>query len=173
MSKGNLKVVKDGDDPDEEDNTETLPQKKEVHGVQIDPEKEKGNRYPTEEIIKKIIEAKGNVTVAASFLDCSRRTIHARVQDYPEIRDVIRDQRMKRKDLAKHKLLEAIEDGQPWAIKYELNKNKSQDELEKLIEDTQKNQNMEQMEEFDEVREALKSMTNQGDSEEEDEQGSE
>lgn len=82
------------------------------------------NVYSDEELIRGIRDAKGNVSLAAELIGCSRRTIHLRIESTPAIRTA-RDEarRLKQEDLvdlAEGGLYHALVGREAWAIKYTL-----------------------------------------------------
>lgn len=76
--------------------------------------------YTDEEIIAALKKQKGMVYLAASEVGCSAWTIYERVKRNPLIGECIQSERGKVLDVAEQKLWNAIENGDPWAIKMAL-----------------------------------------------------
>ena len=77
-------------------------------------------RYTDKQIIDALQQTKGMVYVAAQRLGCSPDTIKARMAKSEKIRAVAEAERGRMGDTAELKLIEAIHDGQPWAIQFYL-----------------------------------------------------
>lgn len=77
-------------------------------------------RYTDKQIIDALQQTKGMVYVAAQRLGCSPDTIKARMAKSDKIRTVAETERGKMGDTAELKLIQAIQDGQPWAIQFYL-----------------------------------------------------
>lgn len=75
-------------------------------------------RFTDKQAIKALTDARGLVSVAAKRLDCSRQALYQRIKNNPRIAEAKDDAREMTGDLAEAKLIEAINDGQAWAIKY-------------------------------------------------------
>lgn len=78
------------------------------------------NVYSTESIIKALEEERGAVYVAANKLGCSYKTILNRAKKSSAIRETINKFKHVRTDKAEHKLTDAIERGEPWAVVFQL-----------------------------------------------------
>src|SRR5690606_3760247 len=77
-------------------------------------------RYTDKQIIDAITTTRGMVYVAAQRLGCSPDTIKKRINDKPSVREALESARGRMGDTAELKLIEAIQDGQPWAIQFYL-----------------------------------------------------
>lgn len=73
-------------------------------------------RYKTKELIDALKKTKGMVYIAAKTLGCDPDTILNRARKEPAIAAELKAQRGEVVDTAELKLLQAINDGQPWAI---------------------------------------------------------
>ena len=73
-------------------------------------------RYTDKQIINAITRNRGLVFLAAQSLGCNPATIHHRAQKNPKIRVCIEDERGKILDFAEAKLLEAVKEGEAWAV---------------------------------------------------------
>lgn len=71
-----------------------------------------------EELVAALRDARGFKTVAAKRLGISPATIARRAERSPSLRRAIDDIEEERLDMAESKLLVAINEGQPWAIKF-------------------------------------------------------
>ena len=76
--------------------------------------------YPTvctpDEMVKAVKDAHGIAAVAATMLDCTRRTVMTYVNRYPEVEAAYKEAREENVDLAENKQLVALNKGQRWAI---------------------------------------------------------
>jgi hypothetical protein len=73
-------------------------------------------KYSTETIIKAITDAKGNLTLAAKSLGCSRTTIHRYVNQYATVRAVYEEMNETAIDFVENRLMKAIDEGNITAI---------------------------------------------------------
>ena len=80
----------------------------------------RARKYSDAEIIKALENKRGGVYVAADELGCSYKTIHRRAKRVPAIQEVIDKYRHRRTDVAEIKLDQAILNGEPWAILFQL-----------------------------------------------------
>ncbi|MBA3312619.1 MAG: hypothetical protein M3552_03205 [Planctomycetota bacterium] len=76
--------------------------------------------YSPEKIIESLRESRGMVYAAARRLGCSYNTIRRYVERYPEVAEVLEEERGRTGDQAESKLVEAIGRGDAWAVKYYL-----------------------------------------------------
>jgi len=71
--------------------------------------------------IRAVKDAEGNVTEACRLLGCSRETFYVKRRKYQRLADAVDEARTVRrewrKDMARGKLDEALEKGQPWAVR--------------------------------------------------------
>lgn len=76
------------------------------------------HRIPDTQIIEALKNSWGLFTVAAAALHCNRCTISERVRSSAKVRTAYESIVESRLDVAESKLLEAIENGEAWAIKF-------------------------------------------------------
>ena len=69
-----------------------------------------------EKIIKGLIVHKGLIYKTAEYLGCSAKTIYNYMREYPEIKEVVDEQRQLLVDTAEASLLRAIQEGEGWAV---------------------------------------------------------
>jgi len=74
----------------------------------------------TEKIAEALKNTRGMVAMAAKSLGISRMTIYRRLEQSPELREVIEEARDQTTDIAELSLFRAIQGGEPWAVKYYL-----------------------------------------------------
>lgn len=77
-------------------------------------------RYSDERIEQALTRARGMVYVAARILKCSPNTIKARLAKSEHLQRVQKEESEILLDVAELKLIEAVERGEWWAIKYTL-----------------------------------------------------
>lgn len=77
-------------------------------------------KFTTEQIIEAIHATKGMVYLAAERLGCTPQTIYNRRDKVAAVREAMRAEDEKVNDLAELKLYQAIQNGEPWAVKYRL-----------------------------------------------------
>lgn len=74
--------------------------------------------------VKRITDAlarnRGMVAVAARNLGCSRQTIYEWMERYPELKDVLAEEREVMTDVAELSLYKQVQAGEGWAVKYYL-----------------------------------------------------
>ena len=75
------------------------------------------DRYDKDVMIRLLRENKGLISVVSRKMGCSPRTIDNYAKRYPEVAEALDDARREIVDLAEAKLLKAISDGEPWAIR--------------------------------------------------------
>ena len=80
----------------------------------------RGVQYKTTNIIAALEEKRGAVHLAAEVLGCVAKTIQRRAERVQAVQDVIDKYRGRRSDLAEIKLEQAIMNGEPWAIQFQL-----------------------------------------------------
>lgn len=80
-------------------------------------------RYTAKEVAEALQKNNGVIRAAANTLGCSRKTVYNYVKRYKTVQEAKQSARESTKDLAEIRLIEAIADGEPWAIKYYLNAN--------------------------------------------------
>lgn len=73
-------------------------------------------KYTDDEICAALMRTNGLVYPAAKLLGCELSTIYSRAQKKSKIRELIDAQRRVIADTAKSKLLDAVENSEPWAI---------------------------------------------------------
>lgn len=73
-------------------------------------------RYSDRAIIKALQQTRGLIAPAAAALGCDEMTIRRRVREVPEVASAMHEARAGLLDLAESKLLQAIENGEAWAI---------------------------------------------------------
>lgn len=76
--------------------------------------------YTPEKIIEALRATGGMAYRAAARLGCSYNTVRRYVTTYPEVAEALAEERGRAGDDAEVKLIEAVKDGEPWAIKYYL-----------------------------------------------------
>ena len=77
-------------------------------------------RYPTactpEEMIDAVRRGHGIARDAAKILDCTRRTVYAYINRYPEVKQAYKEAREENVDVAENRQLQALNKGERWAI---------------------------------------------------------
>lgn len=80
-----------------------------------------GRRRLTKTLVKEaLVETKGSVYLAAQSLDCSHTTIYRYIAENKELAELKEFYDEEATDIAVLKLREAIIDGDPWAVKFQL-----------------------------------------------------
>lgn len=74
--------------------------------------------YTDQQICDALVEAKGFVSQAAEALGCSQQTIRNRLDKSEVIKAVIEEINESHLDHAETRLFDAIDRGEPWAIKF-------------------------------------------------------
>lgn len=77
-------------------------------------------RYTVKEFLKAVEGSFGIKAVIARKLGCSRQTVDKYCKKHPTIREAIEQEREMLKDMAEGRLVKAVQDGEPWAVKYVL-----------------------------------------------------
>ena len=94
----------------------------------------KPERYPPALLLSALTQSKGMIAAAARLLGCSRQTIYDSMRRHPEITEFVEGQRDLLLDTAELKLIEAVVNGQPWAILFYLKtQGKSRGYVEKQV----------------------------------------
>ena len=75
-------------------------------------------RIPDAKIIEALAESMGVISVAAHAIHCNRCTISERIKTSKKVAAAYEELCETRLDLAESKLLEALDNGEPWAIKF-------------------------------------------------------
>jgi len=75
---------------------------------------------PYETVRAKLMEAKGQVYIAARLLKCSPSTVYRRLENYPELRELCDNFQGEFVDTAVLQLHIAVGRGEGWAIRYTL-----------------------------------------------------
>lgn len=78
--------------------------------------------FEVEEVVEAIREEDGIVSDVARALDTSRTTIYRYRDRHDEVKQALEDADEQVNDLTERKLVEAIEEGEPWAIRFRLKK---------------------------------------------------
>jgi hypothetical protein len=73
-------------------------------------------KFTDKQMIAAITRARGLVYLAAQNLGCDPATIFHRAQKKPAIREIIETERNRVLDFAEAKLIEAVGNGQAWAV---------------------------------------------------------
>ena len=73
-------------------------------------------RFSEKQIVHAIGKSKGLIFLAAQHLGCNPSTIHLRASQSENIREAIETERGRVLDFAEVKLIEAVQDGEAWAI---------------------------------------------------------
>ena len=73
-------------------------------------------RFSEKQIVHAIGKSKGLIFLAAQHLGCNPATIHVRANQSQNIREAIETERGRVLDFAEVKLIEAVQDGEAWAI---------------------------------------------------------
>jgi hypothetical protein len=79
-------------------------------------------RYTKAEVAKALRDARGTQVVAAELLGCTPATVLRYINRFPQLRQVIQAAVMRRVDQAEIGLDAAVLAGQPWAIRYTLDR---------------------------------------------------
>lgn len=74
------------------------------------------DRYTKKEIIAALVASKGMVYVAARKLNCVAQTIYNYAEKYPEVKQVMQQERGLMVDIAEIALYKALQNGEPWAV---------------------------------------------------------
>ena len=77
-------------------------------------------KYSSMKMIEALRASRGMIATAARLLGCSRQTIYDTIARHPEINSVVAGERELMLDTAELKLMEAVEDGEAWAVKFML-----------------------------------------------------
>jgi hypothetical protein len=77
-------------------------------------------KFTPAQVIAAIKETKGMLTFTAQRLGCTPWTISSYVKRYKSVRQALTDERERVTDLAELKLFAAINNGEPWAIRFYL-----------------------------------------------------
>ena len=77
-------------------------------------------KFTPEEVIEAAKECKGMAYKMAEYLGCVAKTVYNYRDRYPEVAEAMEHQDGVVDDLAEMKLLEAIKNGEPWAIRFRL-----------------------------------------------------
>jgi hypothetical protein len=77
-------------------------------------------RYTVQDFLKAIEGSYGIKTIIARKLGCNRMTVENYIKRFPTIAKAVKQEREILKDLAEGRLVKAIQDGEPWAVKYVL-----------------------------------------------------
>jgi hypothetical protein len=80
----------------------------------------RGRKHTSELICQALEESHGLITVAAKRLGMLRTSLHRRIQRTPKLREYLDVQVELTLDVSELKLLQAIQKGEPWAIKFHL-----------------------------------------------------
>lgn len=75
-------------------------------------------KYSPMKIIEALKATRGMIATAARLLGCSRQTIYESIARHPEINAVVAGERDLMLDTAELRLMEAIEAGESWAVKF-------------------------------------------------------
>ena len=75
-------------------------------------------KYSPEKIIEALKATRGMIATAARVLGCSRQTIYESIARHPEINAVVAGERDLMLDTAELRLMEAVEAGESWAVKF-------------------------------------------------------
>lgn len=78
------------------------------------------SKFTVEQMVQALRETKGMVSLAAQRLNCDDQTIYNYRDKYPAVAAEIRHQDEIVNDTAELKLIQAIHNGEAWAIKYRL-----------------------------------------------------
>ena len=73
-------------------------------------------RLSEQQVKDALQETKGLIKFAAKKLNCSHQAIENRIRKSPELQEFVRNCREEVIDLAEHKLFQAIENGEQWAV---------------------------------------------------------
>ena len=77
-------------------------------------------KYSPAKMIEALKASRGMIATAAQLLGCSRQTIYDAVARHSEINAVVAGERELMLDSAEMKLMEAVEAGESWAVKFML-----------------------------------------------------
>jgi len=77
----------------------------------------KQERYTADQVRRALLDAKGLVTVAARRLDCAPDTVRAYMRRYATVAAAVKEAREGIVDLGEVRLFQAVDRGEPWAIK--------------------------------------------------------
>lgn len=76
--------------------------------------------YTAEQMIGALQRTKGMVTLAADHLGCTYHTVENYVKRYPSVAEALKRERERILDITELKLVQAINDGEAWAIQFML-----------------------------------------------------
>jgi len=74
-------------------------------------------KYSTEVMINALRQTNGNISQTANVVGCARLTVITYIDRIPEIREVYMEETERLKDLAVTRLYEAVDRGEPWAVR--------------------------------------------------------
>jgi len=80
----------------------------------------KARKFKVEEVVAALKQCKGMVYMAAELLGCEPKTIYNYRDKYASVKAAMTTQDGLVNDTAELKLVQAIHNGEPWAIKYRL-----------------------------------------------------
>ncbi len=83
-------------------------------------EEKKRNRPTLEQVQKALTDANGNLTAAAKKLGVTRQCLYGWVKKRPELQDLRAEAGETLLDTAEDKIRRAVEQGEPWAIRFVL-----------------------------------------------------
>jgi len=70
-----------------------------------------GDKFTAQQMITAIEKANGNLSVAAEYLGCTRKTVYRYVNKFSTVKDALEDSRETSVDFVENKLMKAIKDG--------------------------------------------------------------
>lgn len=76
----------------------------------------RGTKHSQEKIAKALRECEGHVYRTATRLRVSHQTIYNYLEKYPELKEIIKEQKGRVDDAVETKLRKAAKGGQPWAV---------------------------------------------------------
>jgi hypothetical protein len=77
-------------------------------------------QFTAKQVIDALKMTRGMVYLAAESLGCSATTVYNYAEKYPKIKDAIKQQRARTIDLAELQLVNAVQHGEMWAVRFAL-----------------------------------------------------
>lgn len=99
--------------------TPKIKKSKKVVKVDDPPRKtERKKKFSDERIIEALKQAHGFYSLACEALGCSRQALYKRISNSEELKQAVEEIEERHLDIAENALLIAIQQKQPWAIKF-------------------------------------------------------
>lgn len=100
-----------------------------------------GKQHTIEQMAEALTMSHGYVSAAAQILELTPAAIYKRIKENKKLRDLLKEIAESKLDIAENKLVTAVNNGEPWAIKYLLeNKGRERGYGKQVIEQTVKDE---------------------------------